>query len=230
MLSECTNRGKYHTGDYVPLSFIAQYLYCPRRAALILLEQQWDDNIYTVEGALQHDRVHNDRREIRRDTIRLTSVPVTSERLGLTGKCDCVELVADANGIGIVGFEGKWRVVPVEYKHGVRRDELEYEAQVCAQAMCLEEMWGCVIREGFIFYVAERRRKRVELTADLRGKTEDAAKELHDMLKRGFTPAPVKTRRCNGCSMRDQCIPELNRNTSVYIQDLVKTAKGDDEL
>jgi len=230
MPSECMNGGQYHTEDYIPLSSIAQYLYCPRRAALILLEQQWFDNIYTVEGALQHERVHEDRREMRSDNIRLTSVPVTSARLGLSGKCDCVELIADANGVGIGGFEGKWRVVPVEYKHGVRRDELEYEAQVCAQAMCLEEMWGCLIREGFIFYVAERRRKVVELTADLRHKTEEAAKKLHDMMLRAFTPAAIKTRRCNGCSMRDLCVPELNRNTNVYIQDLVKAAKGDDEL
>lgn len=230
MLSGSMNEGKYHTEDYIPLSFIAQYLYCPRRAALILLEQQWVDNIYTVEGALQHEHVHDDRREMRKDTIRLTSVPLTSARLGLNGKCDCVELIADANGVGIDGFEGRWRVVPVEYKHGVRRDELEYEAQVCAQAMCLEEMWGCKIREGFIFYMAERRRKGVELTADLRRKTEEAAKKLHDMMSRAFTPAAIKTRSCKGCSMWDLCLPELSRNTDVYIQDLVKAAKGGDEI
>jgi len=195
-----------------------------------MLEQQWNDNIYTVEGAIQHDRVHDDRREMRRDIIRLTSVPVISTKLRLSGKSDCVELIGDDSGICIPGFSGKWCVVPVEYKHGVRRDELEYEAQVCAQAICLEEMWGCTIQEAFIFYAAERRRKTVELTVDLRYKTQDAARKLQDMLRSGTTPAPVKTRRCKGCSMRDQCIPELNRKTSVYIQNLVKAATGDDDL
>lgn len=230
MSSEFSSAGQYSSEDYIPLSYISQYLYCPRRAALMLLEGQWDDNIYTVEGILQHEGAHNEGREMRRDTVKLTSVPVTSASLGLTGKCDCVELIADATGIEINGFKGKWRVVPVEYKHGVRRNELEYEAQVCAQAICLEEMWGCVIGEGYIFYVAERRRKLVELTTDLREKTKEASKQLCHMVLRKSTPAAIKTRRCNGCSLRDLCIPELNRKTSTYIHELVRAARGGDSF
>lgn len=227
---DAENERKYSDDEYIALSFIAQYLYCPRRAALMMLEQQWQENVYTTEGALQHEHVHEEGREMRRDLIKLTSIPLVSTRLGLSGMTDCLELIADDHGVSIDGFAGRWRVVPVEYKHGVRRNELEYEAQVCAQAICLEEMWGCVIPEGFIFYVAERRRKRVEFTIELRNKTEEAAIKLHEMLELGSTPAAVKSRRCKGCSLRDLCIPELKRNTTAYIQDLLKVAKGGEEF
>lgn len=230
MTPECFNEKQHPAEEYIPLSYIAQYLYCARRAGLILLEQQWDDNIHTVEGALQHEHVHVGSQEIRGDIIRLTRLPVISERLGLSGICDSVELIADIKGIKINGFKGKLRVVPVEHKHGVRRDELEYEAQICSQAICLEEMWGCIIDEGFIFYASERRRKKIVFTEDLRSRTEEAARHLHVMLSQRLTPKAIKTRRCKGCSLREKCIPELNRNLTPYIWELIEAAKGDDEL
>lgn len=216
--------------DYIAVSFISQYLYCPRRAGLMLLEQQWEENLFTAEGEVQHQRVHEEGREVRPNLVRLTGLALISHRLGLNGKADCVELISDEQGIGWEGIPGTWAVVPVEYKHGIRRNELEYEAQVCAQAICLEEMLGCVISEGYIFYEAERRRKKVDITATLRNKTEEASRKLHEMLASKVTPAAIKTPRCKGCSLKDNCLPELNRSTGNYIHDLVVAAKGDGEV
>lgn len=212
--------------DLIPLSYLSQYYYCPRRAALLLVDQQWADNQFTAEGTLVHERVHQGKHEKRGDSVTLRGLALRSLRLGLAGKADCVEMQAAADGVTLPGWEGTWRLYPVEFKHGERRDEIEYEVQLCAQAMCLEEMLGCRIAEGFLFYEADHRRQAVALDSRLRKLVEDGASQLQAMLKAGQIPPPRRSARCKGCSMVDICLPRMRRSGQDYLAQLLRDAQG----
>ncbi|NLB35472.1 MAG: CRISPR-associated protein Cas4 [Elusimicrobia bacterium] len=179
---------KYAEDNLLPLSYLSQYYYCPRRAALLLIERLWSDNIHTMSGTIIHQRVDKARQEKRSDLIRLTSLPVRSLELGLFGVVDSVEFYADQDGYKVENLKGKWEVVPVEYKHGRVRDELEYEVQLCGQAICLEEMLGITIHRGYIYYAGDRRRKEVQVASKLRQLVEQGARALHEMLDTGNIP------------------------------------------
>jgi len=213
--------------DLVPLSYLSQYCYCPRRAALLLVDQQWADNQFTAEGTLIHERVHQEGREKRGPSLSLRGLYLHSSCLGLAGKADCVEMQAATDGVTLPGWEGTWRLYPVEFKHGERRDEIEYEVQLCAQAMCLEEMLGGRITEGFLFYEADHRRQAVMLDTRLRGLVEDGARQLHAMLKTGQIPPPRRSSRCKGCSMVDICLPRVRRSGRDYLAQLLRDAQGE---
>jgi len=213
--------------DLIPLSSLSQYYYCPRRAALLLVDQQWADNQFTAEGTLIHQRVHQEGREKRGPSLALRGLWLRSLRLGLIGKADCVEMQAAAEGVRLPGYEGTWQLHPVEFKHGERRDETEYEVQLCAQAMCLEEMLGCRIAEGYIFYEADHRRQAVLLDDRLRKMVEEGARQLQAMLKAGQIPPPRRSARCKGCSMVDICLPRARRGSGDYLAQLLRDAGGD---
>ncbi|MCD7917001.1 MAG: CRISPR-associated protein Cas4 [Clostridiales bacterium] len=156
----------------VPLSWLAQYGYCPRRCGLLALDQAWVENAETASGRTQHQRVHTARVERKGDDLFLYELPVYSRTLGVSGKCDCVEAHAAPDGVLLPYGEGIFQLYPVEYKHGVvRKGEEEYHLQLCAQALCLEEQFGCVIPAGSIFYINSHRRDEVALTDALRQKT-----------------------------------------------------------
>jgi len=214
----------YSDDDLIPISYISQYEYCKRRAGLLLLEQQWVENVHTVEGDIIHERVHSGLRESRSDSLMLRAVSLISYRYGLIGKSDCVELTKDAQGSTLPWAEGKWFICPVEYKHGDVRDEPEYELQVCAQAMCLEEMCSCRIDYGYLFYEGAHRRLKVIFDEAKRARVEEIAQELHDMQKCSITPLAIKGKRCNGCSMNNICLPDKLKNPFSYIQKLLKEA------
>jgi CRISPR-associated exonuclease Cas4 len=213
--------------DLIPLSYLSQYYYCPRRAALLMVEQQWADNVHTAEGTLLHQRVDSGLPESRGEVLTLRSLSLRSLRLGLAGKTDCVEATLDPAGVSLPGYEGRWRLRPVEYKHGERRTELEYEVQLCAQAMCLEEMLGASIGEGDLFYAADHRRVSVTLGSDLRKKVEDGARALHVLLREGRLPAPRWSSKCRGCSLVDICGPRLKRSATAHLEQLAAAAQGD---
>lgn len=203
----------YADEDLVPISALAQLYYCARRAGLILLEQQWSDNVYTAEGAVLHERVHGGGDEARDDIRLCRSVQVCSLRLGLSGSMDCLELrrLRDGHngGIRLDGVAGMWRPVPVEYKHGPARDEREYEIQLCAQSICLEEMLGVPVTEGYLYYHGSRRRLAISFTEDLRLSVEDGARRLHEMLRLGVIAPREFGPKCFKCSLLDVCVPRL---------------------
>ena len=143
----------YPEDAYLMLSGIQHFAFCRRQWALIHLEQQWEENVRTMDGNLMHERVHDDSiREKRGDRIITRAMAVSSPRLGLSGECDAVEFHRDKNGIPVFGMEGTFRIVPVEYKRGSPKENDCDVLQLTAQALCLEDMLCCEIPEGFLYY------------------------------------------------------------------------------
>lgn len=198
---------KYTEDNLIPLSYLSQYYYCPRRAALLLIERLWSENIHTTSGALVHQRVDKARQEKRTDLIRITSLPLRSLDLGLYGVADSVEFYAQPEGFKVQGLAGKWEIVPVEYKQGRVRDELEYEVQLSGQAVCLEEMLGISIRRGFIYYAGDRRRHEIMITSELKQLVKQGAVALHEMLVSRSIPPLVVSSKCRECSLGEDCFP-----------------------
>ncbi|MCC6179714.1 MAG: CRISPR-associated protein Cas4 [Chloroflexi bacterium] len=179
----------------IPISAIEHYSYCARQCALIYVEQTWDENVYTVRGSLAHERVDAGEPTTERGVRALRSVTLWSERLGLRGKSDLVELRP----------EGPY---PVEYKVGVRHGD-HAALQVCAQALCLEEMLGVEVRRGAIFTHADRRREEVTFDATLRQRTEEAIVGVRALLVRQALPAAPNDARCRRCSLIHACLPSV---------------------
>jgi CRISPR-associated exonuclease Cas4 len=190
--------------DYLPLSGLMHILFCERRCALIHVEQLWADNALTTQGELLHERVDLPALEQRPGVRIERAVPLRSDRLRLIGKADVVEFHA------VPGQPKRWQPFPVEYKRGRRRKWLHDEVQVCAQAMCLEEMLGLPVPEGALYYAASRRRREVAMDAALRAETVAAACRFHELVARGETPRAQLQRKCANCSLRDACLPELS--------------------
>jgi len=202
--------------ETIPLSYLSQYGYCPRRAGLLLLEQAWSENEYTASGRVQHERVHSAGIERRGNRLTMLEYPIASEALGLSGKCDCIEATASAQGIALPGETGKYTLYPIEYKHGVVRDEREYQLQLCAQAMCLEEMFGGHISCGALYFTDARRRDAVELTEVLRTEVRRMAAALQELLAKGRVPPGKYGSKCKKCSMLNVCDPRLSANGNAY--------------
>lgn len=179
---------------------------------------------------MQHRRVHTARTEKRGDNIGLYELPVFSEAMGLSGLCDCVEAHRVPDGTAALpGLDGLWQLYPVEYKHGVvRKDETEYHFQLCAQAMCLEEMYGGSIPKGAIFFIQDHRRDEVELTESLRADVRKAASALRQMMTEGKIPPAVKSAKCRKCSMIDDCMPGVRQTAARYLADLMKGLSKED--
>lgn len=199
--------------DLLPLSALQHLLFCERQAALIHLEQLWAENRLTVEGTHLHERVDHAPGESRGEVRLARSLPLRSLRLGLSGRADLVELhqISDSDGeAGAVlpGVPGVWRLFPVEYKRGRPKAHHADEVQLCAQALCLEEMLGTTVPAGALFYGQTRRRHDVSLGADLRRETEDAAARLHRLLASGVTPVARREPKCDQCSLIDLCLPD----------------------
>ena len=157
--------------ELFPLSWLTQYDYCPRRCGLLAIDQAWIENEYTASGRQQHRRVHKARVEKRGNHMELCELSVFSHSLGVNGKCDCVEAWEDPQGVALPYGDGRYRLYPVEYKHGTVRNESEYHIQLCAQAICLEEQFHCEIPRGAIFYIDAHRRDEVVLDESPRSQT-----------------------------------------------------------
>lgn len=206
--------------ELFPLSWVAQFGYCPRRCALLGLEQLWAENAETASGSSQHARVHTARQERRGENLFLYETDVFSNVLGVSGKCDCIEAYADPDGVPLPYAQGTFRLYPIEYKHGVVREEEEYHIQLCAQAMCLEERFSCTIPEGAIFYINAHRRFPVALTAALREKTVEVAKSIRTMLQTQKLPQAQYSAKCKKCSMQEMCMPKLRHSAGEYCGEL----------
>lgn len=193
--------------ELVMMSALQHYCFCPRRCALIHVEEVWRDNYLTASGRQLHERVDRRGSESRGDVKTLTALRLVSRRLGVTGIADMVELHR---------IDGIWRAYPVEYKHGRPKGNRADEVQLCAQAMALEEMRNEEIMEGALFYGAVRRRTVVRFDDGLRQLTAAAAKAVRDLIGRGETPPAVYSSVCDACSLYEVCRPkEFNGRISV---------------
>jgi CRISPR-associated exonuclease Cas4 len=209
----------YDEADLNPISALNQYLYCPRRCALIFIEQLWDENIFTAEGRIMHDKVDTSNRESRGNVRIEYSVPIRSLRLGLIGKADVVEFQKMDNGT--------WMPFPVEYKRGKPKMDDCDKVQLCAQAICLEEMLKVEIPHGALFYGRTRRREEVVFTEKLRHETEHASKKVHELIESQMTPKPEYSKKCKKCSLSELCMPKVSRKVSNY---LMKAVEGSERL
>ena len=185
--------------DPLPLSLVNDYLFCPRRAGLKLLEGLRGVNEHTAKGDIVHERADTPGYHTARGVTVLRALPVWSERLGLNGICDIVEKHPDG------------RLVPVEFKKGPRRKFENDDVQVCAQAICLEEALGVRIERGAIFFAASKHRREIEMTAELREQTLRTAEQLHAMVISGVTLLAERKPVCDHCSLIDDCLPDAMR-------------------
>lgn len=202
--------------DYLILSEIQRYTFCPREWALTHIEQQWAENVYTVEGNLVHENAHDGlQSEKRKGLLVLRGMKVVSHTLGITGICDVVEFYEDPNGISLSGRRGKWRPVPVEYKRGKPKEHDADLLQLCAQALCLEEMLVCSIPEGYLFYHEVRHRMPVTFTPELRRQVAESFEQMRALRARGYTPKVKPRPACRNCALVELCVPALGRNPSV---------------
>ena len=209
--------------DDLMISGLKHFAFCRRRWALIHIEQLWCENALTQEGHYLHERVHDPNfTQLRGSVLLSRAMPVRSEALHITGECDMVELHRDPNGVPIHGRTGLWRLYPVEYKHGKPDARGADELQLCAQAMCLEEMLCCTIPAGAIYYGEPRRREQVVFTEELRAEVRAALTEMHQYVQRGYTPKVKPRKGCGACSLQDVCLPKLMGKSSV--EDYVKEA------
>jgi len=183
--------------DLIPISALNHFSYCPRRYALIHIEQTYDENIYTMRGHHLHERTDQPTESGWEEGMRVErALPLWSKRLGLIGKADVVEFHGDTP-------------YPVEYKSGRNRRFENDDLQVCAQAMCLEEMTGKEVPRGAIYHHSSRRRREVSFTPEMRQRVEEAIKGIRQMLGSCTLPPPVNDRRCEHCSLKESCMPSV---------------------
>lgn len=212
---------EYKENDFLSLSGIQHFEFCRRQWALIHIEQQWEENLRTVEGEILHKNAHDGYSFKKRgDVIVSRGMPIFSRTLGVNGVCDIVEFYRDENGVELHGREGKYQAYPVEYKRGEPKESYADVLQLVAQAMCLEEMLCCEIREGSIFYGETRRRLKIQIDEILKEKVKEIFYEMHEMYDRRYTPKVKPSKSCNACSLKDICLPKLckNRSAREYIQ------------
>lgn len=212
--------------DLLPLSALQHLVFCARQCALIHLEQVWEDNPLTLQGQQLHEKVDGGAGESRGDLRIVRGLPLRSFRLGLAGRADAVELhrlPAGEAGAFLPDGSGPWRPFPIEYKRGEPKSHRADEVQLCAQALCLEEMWEISIPAGALFYGEPRRRLDVPFDGELRNLTEQTAESLHRLITSGVTPPPVREPKCDRCSLKDICLPAApSHSARVYLSALVQ--------
>lgn len=214
--------------NYLLVSGIQHFQFCKRQWALIEIEQQWDENVRTVEGRRIHEKVDQPfLREKRNDLLIIRALPICSHELKVTGVCDVVEFVEDPDGVPIQGSKLKYMPTPVEYKRGKPKSNDSDILQLVTQAMCLEEMLVCSVPIGYLYYHEIRHRQKVEITEDLKQKVRDVLREMHLYYSKRHTPKVRTGPFCKNCSLMDICLPELmkKRNVSDYIERLIEDEK-----
>lgn len=204
----------------IPISALQHWVYCPRQCGLIHLEQAWAENRLTAEGRTLHDRVHESETENRPGVRIVRGLRLVSYLLGLVGQADVVEFRQSETGITLSGTSGIWQPFPVEYKRGKPKKNDSDKIQLCAQALCLEEMLHAEIPAGAFFYGKPRRRTDVEFGDSLREKTRQTAAALHELFESRKTPAVRYGKKCDNCSLYSQCMPKttgLNKKIDLYL-------------
>lgn len=219
----------YEENEFLQLSGIQHFAFCRRQWALAYIEMQWQENVRTVEGRLLHEKAHDTTsREKRGDLLISRGMPIHSRTLGISGECDVVEFHREEDGITLQGYEGTYKVVPVEYKKGKPKQGNADILQLTAQAMCLEEMLCCDIPFGYLYYGEIRRREKIEFSKEIRKEVCEMFREMHGYFSRQYTPKVRWSKSCNACSLRDICLPVLGKNKSVknYLDEHLNEGKS----
>lgn len=209
------SKTRYTDDELLSLSGVQHFYFCKRQWALIHVEQQWSENIRTAEGRIIHERVDDPFfNESRGNVIISRAFPLVSYTLGLNGIADLIEYTRSDAGIPLPGSEGLWTMKPVEYKRGKPKIDERDEVQLCAQVMCLEEMFGIRINLADFYYNEIRRRQHIAFTDDLRNLVKSLADEMHTIFRNGITPDAEVGKNCSLCSLVDICVPKLTKKKS----------------
>ena len=214
----------YREEDFLQLSGIQHFVFCRRQWALSYIEMQWQENVRTAEGRILHEKAHDPSlKEKRGDLLIVRAMPVHSREMGVSGECDVVEFHKAPEGISLAGREGTYIAIPVEYKRGIPKTDDSDILQVAAQAMCLEEMLCCDIPFGYLYYGETRHREKVEFDSGLREEVKRIFEEMHKYCRQQYTPKVKISKSCKACSLKDICLPVLNKNPSVkkYIENKI---------
>lgn len=202
--------------DYLSLSGLQHFCFCRRQWALIHLESCWEENGRTMDGRLLHEHAHDQEfRESRGDRLVVRGLAVHSAGLGISGQCDVVEFHRDPEGISLPSRDGLWLPYPIEYKRGSPKENQADEWQLCAQAMCLEDMLCCSVPEGALYYGEPRRRFSVQFTQEMRSGVKKSLAEMHDLFRKGYTPKVKPSKSCKACSLKELCLPKLLHNRPI---------------
>jgi CRISPR-associated exonuclease Cas4 len=189
--------------EYIPIAALNQYAYCSHRCWRMFCACEFIDNHYTIEGTSLHDRVHTISENMREETWQVRAIWLKSEQYKLIGKSDLIEA---ANG----------QFYPVEYKRGSKGEWDNDELQVCAQALCLEEMTGQTITTGYVYYAQSHQRQLVEINQELRATAIATIHAVTNLLTTGIMPTPIYSKRCQGCSLNSQCLPKASDRVRSY--------------
>lgn len=205
----------YTEDEFIQLSSLQHYMFCPRQCGLIHVHGLWTENRLTARGRVLHERVDSGEEETRGDEHIVRSLNVYSREYGLSGRADVVEFRNERGSV--VPF-------PVEYKVGKPKPDDRDTVQLCAQAMCLEEMLGVTVPEAAMFYGKTRHRVRVDMDDDLRCKTISAIRSVHEMVEKREVPAGAYGKKCDTCSLYEDCMPKLGeRRIKQYVEELFVT-------
>lgn len=216
----------FNEEDCIQISGLQHLAFCKRRWGLIHLDMEWVENYLTAEGRSMHERVDDGYREFRKGLRQYSGLYVKSLEFGIYGRTDLVEAIKTDDfeqDIGLLGLKGKWELFPVEFKHGKPYSHDADSMQLCAQALCLEEMTGSIIRAGAVFYGQIRKRVEVEFNTAIRNKTRALIELAHDLLAKGVLPAPEYAKHCQSCSMLEICMPNKigKKKLEKYRQELL---------
>ncbi|MDR2522385.1 MAG: CRISPR-associated protein Cas4 [Synergistaceae bacterium] len=195
--------------DLLQISGLQHLMFCERQWALIYMEMEWEENVRTVEGKQLHESVHEQGASTRSGVRVAQGLRLRSLSLGLTGQADLVEFHVSDDGASIPGLSGRWLPYPVEYKRGRKRYDSADETQLCAQALCLEEMLGVTVLKGAIFYGQPRRRSEIDLSFALREEVSRLCSRARELYSSQIIPPPKLGRHCSNCSIKDICMPNL---------------------
>ncbi|WEG12325.1 CRISPR-associated protein Cas4 [Pullulanibacillus sp. KACC 23026] len=211
--------------EYLMLSGIQHFIFCKRQWALIHIEQQWEENVRTVEG--QHIHIKADQpliREKRQNKLIVRALPIKSTELGATGICDVVEFIQNDKGVSVFNSKEKYLPIPIEYKRGKPKKDDSDVLQLTAQAICLEEMLLCAVDTGYIFYNEIKHRVEVPISEENRIRVRKMFKEMHHFFNNNYTPKVRTGTFCKSCSLQHICMPTLMTKQSVssYIERVLK--------
>lgn len=206
----------YAEDDFLMISGIQHFVFCKRQWALIHIEQQWSENILTIEGKHLHEKADQPQlKEKRKDVLVVRALPVHSRELGISGICDVVEFIRDPGGVYIPKYQDTFRINPVEYKRGKKKPDLSDEMQVIAQSACLNEMLATDIEKAELFYFETRNRESIAVTPEKIQQLKEITKEMHEYWSKRWTPVVKIAPKCQRCSLKNICLPVLSKKESV---------------
>lgn len=203
---------EFREEEYLLISGLQHFVFCRRQWALGYIDNQWQENYFTSEGHIIHERAHDDKiKETRGDKIIVRNLPIISHEYGIKGQCDVVEFHKDSNGVSLPGRGGKWRPYPVEYKRGKPKQDGSDKMQLLAQILCLEEMLVIPLTDGAVYYHEIRRREKYTFTEDDREELLGYLREMHHLMDRHHIPIVKEKKACKSCSLREICLPQLTK-------------------